>query len=82
MDLVGRQGGLAAIARALGEMRDGGSRVIAVLGEAGIGKSALLDAVAPRATGVPEREDDENALTRVYAKLGARSRTQSARAFG
>ena len=52
MDLVGRQGELAAIARALDEVRDGGSRVIAVLGEAGIGKTALLDAIALRATGL------------------------------
>jgi predicted ATPase len=48
MDLVGRQGELGVIARALDEVRDGGSRVIAVLGEAGIGKSALLDAIALR----------------------------------
>ena len=52
MDLVGRQVELAAISRALDEVRDGGSHVIAVLGEAGIGKSALLDAIAGRAGGL------------------------------
>ena len=35
--------------RALDEVRGGGSRVLAVLGEAGIGKSALLAAIAARA---------------------------------
>jgi predicted ATPase len=52
MDLVGRDAELAAIARAVQALRDGSSRAVAVVGEAGIGKSALLAEVAARADGL------------------------------
>src|SRR6187200_607819 len=47
--LVGRERELDAAGAAISAVRDGGSRVLAVLGETGIGKSALLDAVHERA---------------------------------
>jgi DNA-binding NarL/FixJ family response regulator len=50
-ELVGRERELDAVARAVEEARAGGSRVLGVLGEAGIGKSALLAAIAARAEG-------------------------------
>ncbi|MDA0163676.1 AAA family ATPase [Solirubrobacter ginsenosidimutans] len=46
MDLVGREVELASVSRALDDVRAGGTRVLGVLGEAGIGKSALLAAIA------------------------------------
>ena len=46
--LLGRERELAAAAEAIAAVKDGGSRVLAVLGETGIGKSALLDAVRAR----------------------------------
>ncbi|MET0686575.1 MAG: BREX system ATP-binding domain-containing protein, partial [Solirubrobacteraceae bacterium] len=46
--LLGRERELAAAAEAIAAVKDGGSRVLAVLGETGIGKSALLDAVRTR----------------------------------
>src|SRR4051794_38125635 len=52
MDLVGRDAELAAIGRALRAVRGGASRVLAVVGEPGIGKSALLAAIAARADGL------------------------------
>src|ERR1700754_3277245 len=52
MDLVGREVELAAVARALSDVRGGGARVLGIAGEAGIGKSALLAAVAARADGL------------------------------
>ena len=47
--LLGRERELAAAAGAIAAVKDGGSRVLAVLGETGIGKSALLDALQRRA---------------------------------
>jgi predicted ATPase len=47
--LVGREGELAAADAAVAGVAAGESRVLAVLGETGIGKSALLDAVHERA---------------------------------
>lgn len=44
--LLGRRAELAAIDEAVANVRSGGSAVLGVLGEAGIGKSALLDAAA------------------------------------
>jgi len=52
VELVGRDGELASAERAIGEARRGGSRVLAITGEAGIGKSALLAAIAERADGL------------------------------
>ena len=49
MDLVGRELELASVLRALNDVRGGGTRVLAVQGETGIGKSALLAAIADRA---------------------------------
>ena len=46
--LLGRERELAAAAEAIAAVKDGGSRVLAVLGETGIGKSALLDAMRTR----------------------------------
>src|SRR3954451_25041722 len=47
--LVGRDVELAAAGRAIEQARRGAGRVLGVLGEAGIGKSALLAATAERA---------------------------------
>jgi DNA-binding CsgD family transcriptional regulator len=52
MKLVGRDGELASAGRALEEARRGGVRVLGITGEAGIGKSALLAAIAARAEGL------------------------------
>src|SRR4051812_24586074 len=49
MELVGRDVELATVTRAVDDARRGAGRVLGVLGEAGIGKSALLDAAAERA---------------------------------
>jgi DNA-binding CsgD family transcriptional regulator len=49
VQLVGRDAELAAAGRALEQARHGAGRVLGVLGEAGIGKSALLAATAERA---------------------------------
>jgi DNA-binding CsgD family transcriptional regulator/tetratricopeptide (TPR) repeat protein len=52
MELVGRDGELASAGRALEEARRGRARVLGITGEAGIGKSALLAAIAERADGL------------------------------
>ena len=49
VELVGREGELRAACAALDDVRDGHVRVLVLLGEAGIGKSALLGAIAARA---------------------------------
>jgi DNA-binding NarL/FixJ family response regulator len=49
MELAGRDRELDLAARALQDVRHGRSRVLGVLGEAGIGKTALLGAIAERA---------------------------------
>ncbi len=49
--LIGRGDELAALDGALAAARAGESRVLVLRGEAGIGKTALLDQVAARATG-------------------------------
>jgi DNA-binding NarL/FixJ family response regulator len=46
VDLVGRDRELGVVSRALDDVRDGTPRSLAVIGEAGIGKSALLGAIA------------------------------------
>ncbi|KUL72313.1 MULTISPECIES: LuxR family transcriptional regulator [unclassified Streptomyces] len=51
-DLVGRQRECAALDDLLAGLRDGGSRALVVRGEAGIGKSVLLEYVAARASRV------------------------------
>ncbi|WP_031517444.1 ATP-binding protein [Streptomyces sp. NRRL F-5123] len=51
-DMVGRLRECAALDDLLAGLRDGGSRVLVVRGEAGIGKSVLLEHVAARASGV------------------------------
>ena len=58
VQLVGRDRELGAVVRALDDVLDGASRVMAVVGEAGIGKSALLEAVAvsARGRGIPVLE--------------------------
>jgi len=50
MRLLGRDLEIAAVARALAEVEAGGHRSLAVSGEAGIGKSALLAVAAERAS--------------------------------
>ena len=52
VELVGRDAELAVVARALADVRGGTGRVLGVVGEAGIGKTALLAALgrATRAT--------------------------------
>ena len=49
MQLVGREKELAAAERAVRDAQEGSNRALGVLGEAGIGKSALLIAVRDRA---------------------------------
>jgi hypothetical protein len=49
-ELVGRQGEVARIDSQLSEVASGRGRVIVATGEAGIGKSALLESAARRAT--------------------------------
>lgn len=49
MELIGRERELDAVARAVEQVRDGGFRGLAVLGEGGIGKSAVLAAMRERA---------------------------------
>ncbi|WP_217140795.1 LuxR family transcriptional regulator [Streptomyces sp. AC627_RSS907] len=51
-DLVGRQDACAALDDLLAGLREGGSRVLVVRGEAGIGKSVLLQYVAAQASRV------------------------------
>jgi len=50
--LLGREGELDRIRRLLDDARDGRSGVLALVGEAGIGKSALLEAAAGLADGM------------------------------
>jgi DNA-binding NarL/FixJ family response regulator len=49
VDLVGRDTQLQTVQRALDDVRAGRSRVLVVVGEPGIGKTALLEAAAERA---------------------------------
>lgn len=51
MELVGRRDECREIDDLLAAVRSGESRVLVVCGEAGIGKTALLDEAADRATG-------------------------------
>ncbi|HZB77715.1 MAG TPA: AAA family ATPase, partial [Solirubrobacteraceae bacterium] len=51
MELFGRETELAAADAAIAAVREGGPRALAVMGEAGIGKSALLQALHDRAAG-------------------------------
>jgi predicted ATPase len=44
MELIGRERELGRLERALDEVRAGATRAVAIVGEAGIGKSALLAA--------------------------------------
>ena len=50
VDLVGRELELAVVTEALGELRRGTGRAVGVLGEPGIGKTALLEELARRAS--------------------------------
>jgi predicted ATPase len=58
MELVGRERELSAVARALDDVGAGSRRLLAVIGESGIGKSALLAAIAglARERGLPVLE--------------------------
>src|SRR5829696_481260 len=49
MDLLGREKELAVADAAISAVGEGGPRALAVMGEAGIGKSALLQALRDRA---------------------------------
>src|SRR3954471_8321356 len=55
MELLGRDRQLAAATRAIGDVRRGSGRVLGLLGEAGLGKSALLAEIAQRARGAGVR---------------------------
>src|SRR3954454_3016869 len=48
MELLGRDHQLAAATRAIGDVRRGSGRVLGLLGEAGLGKSALLAEIGQR----------------------------------
>ena len=78
--LIGRESELAVLQRTFEETRNGGTRLLAVLGEPGIGKTALVTAFMDelRLTGTPvsvaraEREDRRTSLLpwrRVLASL-------------
>src|SRR4051794_6103907 len=49
MELLGRDPQLASATRAIGQVRRGSGRVLGLLGEAGLGKSAMLAEIAERA---------------------------------
>jgi ABC-type transport system involved in cytochrome c biogenesis ATPase subunit len=49
--LTGRRGERGVLDRLAGAVRAGGSRVLVVRGEPGVGKSTLLDYLAERSTG-------------------------------
>src|SRR3954453_9321399 len=49
MELLGRDRQLAAATRAIGDVRRGSGRVLGLLGEAGLGKSAMLAEIGERA---------------------------------
>jgi predicted ATPase len=49
MERVGREAELATVSRMLSDVRGGAGRALGVLGEPGIGKSALLAAIGARA---------------------------------
>ncbi|MCW3004999.1 MAG: family ATPase, partial [Conexibacter sp.] len=49
MSLLGRDPELHALAGACADVREGGARILGIVGEAGIGKSALLHAAAGQA---------------------------------
>ena len=49
MELLGRDRQLASATRAIGQVRRGSGRVLGLLGEAGLGKSALLAEIGERA---------------------------------
>ena len=51
-ELLDRQGECAALDGLLGDLRSGRGRVLVVRGEAGVGKSALLDYLAGKAAGM------------------------------
>src|SRR3984957_11157949 len=51
MELTGRRGERGVLDELINAVRAGGSRVLVVLGEPGVGKSALLDYLAGRAAG-------------------------------
>ena len=51
MDLVGRDAELTVVARAVDDVRGGTGRVLGVVGDAGIGKTALLAALDDGARG-------------------------------
>ena len=49
MELLGRDPQLAAATRAIGDVRRGAGRVLGLMGETGLGKSALLAEIGERA---------------------------------
>jgi DNA-binding NarL/FixJ family response regulator len=120
VQLVGRAAEFDAIAASIADVAAGGVQAIGVIGEAGIGKSVLLQVVSDRAAAdarraaaaegpesLNERERDvaalvaqgrtnrqigatmflsektiEYYLTRIYGKLGVRTRTELAATVG
>jgi predicted ATPase len=58
VELVGRKRELSVVSRALDDVRAGSTRILGVIGEAGIGKTALLAAIAglARARGLEVRQ--------------------------
>ncbi len=79
MELVGRKRELSVVSRALDDVRGGSTRILGVIGEAGIGKTALLAAIAglARARGLEVRQARAAAHER-YVPFAAVSRELTA----
>src|SRR5262249_58375946 len=85
LGLRGRRTELAALDRLLAEARAGQSRVLVLRGEAGVGKTALLDYLQDQASGsvwengeiLPARRRPGGAT--VYLPAGASTRLRCAR---
>ena len=79
--LYGRRAECDALERLLADARRSRSGVLVVRGEAGAGKSALLDYAAGQATGMVERTGGnplalDYHLRNVFVKLGVSSRAE------
>jgi hypothetical protein len=82
MTLVGRDAECAAVDQLLQRVRDGASGSLVVRGEAGIGKSAILDYAAQAATGflIIQVTGIESEMEVAFAARGLRGRGADAAA--